>query len=257
MRCVIIIPVRYESSRFPGKPLADILGKSLVHRVYSIAHSLNWPKDVFIATDSEIIISHCKEHNLKFIKTSNKPINGSERVFEAVQHLNYKPELVINLQGDEPLLPKNVISMVYENLIDNPSIEISTPAVKLNSKEIERIKEESGKNIIGSTMVTFSNSNRALYFSKSVIPFLRNSSNNNTVYKHLGIYGYRFESLQKYCELSPSSLELTEGLEQLRALENDILINIVKVSLQGKQIWSVDNPFDIDVVSEIIKKGLD
>ncbi|MFW5799869.1 MAG: 3-deoxy-manno-octulosonate cytidylyltransferase, partial [Spirochaetota bacterium] len=274
----IIIPARYNSKRFPGKPLAVINGRSLIERVWRIAKAVKLPEeltdttiDVLIATDNNLIYEQCLKFGANVIMTPEYCKNGTERVAYAINNKddsnkddsneneysknNPFKHIVVNLQGDAVLTPPWIIEAIIEKILNNHSIKMCTPAVHLNEKDYEKLAENKKTGIIGGTTVTFSKSYRALYFSKNLIPFLRNKNADNfPVYRHIGLYAYKKETLLKLTKLEQSPLEKTEGLEQLRALENDIPINVVIVDYKGRTAWSVDNPEDINIVENIIKK---
>lgn len=258
MKAVIVIPSRYGSTRFPGKPMAEIAGHSMIKRVWSIAKSVEGVDEVFIATDDDRILGHAESFGAKAVMTSEKCRNGTERVYEAVLNLGIDPDIVLNLQGDAILTPPWILQPVVDTLKEDLSVRIATPAVRLNRERYDNLVKSKAGGQPGGTLVTFDKNLRALYFSKNIIPFLRNMDAYRAaplpVYSHIGMYGYRLETLKEYLSLVPSVLEQAEQLEQLRALENGIPIRIVVVDYKGRTHWSVDSPDDVPIVENIIRQ---
>lgn len=254
MKTVVVIPARFSSSRFPGKPLAPIAGRSLLERVWRIAGAVEGVDASFIATDDERVATHAKSFGGTVLMTSAQCRNGSERVWEAVQGLSESPSVIINLQGDAVLMPPWVIGSLVSEMQRDAKVQIATPATQLTRAQYDSMVQMKSSGVVSGTTVTFSDSRDALYFSKGIIPFIRSwpSDGKSPVYQHIGIYAYRFESLKRYISLPEGRLEAVEQLEQLRALEHGIPIRVVDVSLQGRTMWSVDNPEDVTRVEQII-----
>jgi len=231
---IIIIPARFASTRFPGKPLVDINGKSMIMRVYEAA--LKCTDDVFVATDDERIFNHVADNKGKVIMTDINHKTGTERCNEAYKiiskKLKKKWDVVVNLQGDEPFINPMQISELI-NLFKN-DINIGTQA-----KVIENIDEIANKNVV---KVVFNSSYKALYFSRETIP---NNITNTDIkyYKHIGLYAFKPTILEKLCNLNESMLENAESLEQLRWLfyGYDIHISITKYNN-----IAIDSPEDLD-----------
>ncbi len=255
MRTVVVIPARKGSTRFPNKPLALIRGKSVIHRTWLIAQSVKSVDEVYIATDDEEIQMEAIRFGAQVIMTKGDYQNGTERVYSAVKQLSPRPEIIINLQGDAVLTPPHVIQSVVDEMRKDPLIQLATPATHLGiEKYPEFVRSKSGGKTSG-TLVVFDLNKTALYFSKAIIPFIREpDSKDYPVYRHIGLYGYRFPVLERYITLSPTPLESVEKLEQLRALENGIPIRIVLVDYSGRTHWSIDNPEDISIAENIIAR---
>ncbi|MBP9674095.1 MAG: 3-deoxy-manno-octulosonate cytidylyltransferase [Bacteriovoracaceae bacterium] len=258
---VIIIPARYESSRFPGKPLVSILGKTMLERVWRIAQKAienDTQKKIYIATEDERIVKAAENFKAMAILTSSQCQNGTERVYEVVKNLKLQPDIIINLQGDAVLTPPHFITELISAMEKNPTWEMATLGTAFNSEKwqayVQRKKE--GNNT--GTLVLCDQKGKALYFSKGIIPHIRENKTGENfvppVMKHIGIYAYRFSMLKKYLELSPTPLEQVEKLEQLRVLEHGYPIHVVKVDDGGRTLWSVDNPQDIQIVEDLLKK---
>ncbi len=244
MQSIVVIPARYGSSRFPGKPMAKINGLTLLNRVWMIAKSAENVDEVYVATDDKRIFDHAQNFGAKAVMTSESCPNGSFRTMEAVENLKIQPNIVVNFQGDAVLTPPWIIEAVIEELKNNTDVKIATPAVKLRSGSKP-----------GGTMVVFDLKKDALYFSRATIPFKRDvNSSSDGLYRHIGMYGYKLDTLKQYVSLKPTPLEEAEKLEQLRALENGMKIRVVEVDYRGRTHCSVDYPEDIKIAEDIINK---
>lgn len=229
-----IIPARYDSSRFPGKPLVDLKGKSMIQRVYEQCSKSNSLDKVVVATDDQRIFKEVNSFGGEVKMTSKTHESGTDRCHEV---LKYYPDasIIINIQGDEPLIdPKEIDKLV--TVFCNEKADIAT-----------LIKESSKEDIQNSNLVKVvtTSTGKALYFSRSPIPFERNENKHQKFFQHIGIYGYRKEALEKVSSLSVSPLELTEGLEQLRWLENNINIFTERSDFQS---LAIDTPEDVEKV---------
>ena len=235
INAVGIIPSRYNSSRFPGKPLADIKGKSMVQRVYEQATKAKLLSQVFIATDDERIFEHAKTFTNNVLMTSDKHLNGTERVAEAVdilKSMNINVNLVVNIQGDEPYIAPEQIDGVLSVLIENDNADIATLVKKIaydDACNYNKVKAVLGGN------------NKALYFSRQLIPFSKQPEKIEYL-KHVGLYAYRANILKEIVKLQPTPLELSESLEQLRWLENNYNIY---AEFTEYETLSVDAPEDV------------
>jgi len=250
----IIIPARYGSSRFPGKPLAMIHGVTMLERVYRLAARVPHVA-VYVATDDARIAAAVERFGGKAVMTDPACRNGTERVYAAAKTLPHRPVIVINIQGDSPLTPPWIIEALVARMRGDAAIELATPAVQLTSEQYLTLAGRSKEDASSGTLVTFDLTGRALYFSKSLIPPLRSQPRPGEVvpvFKHIGMYGYRWDTLERYLTLAPTPLELAESLEQLRALENGIPIHIVPVDYRGRTPWSVDTPNDLLTVERIL-----
>ncbi len=234
-----VIPARYHSTRLPGKPLSDISGKTMIVRVAEQAMKCTSLDMVIVATDSSIIEEHLKESNIRAVMTGQDIRTGTDRCYEAVKDLDC--DVVVNIQGDEPLLDPLVIDQLVEELIDSPAAVCSTPV-----KRISDPAETDSRNVVKAVMDI---NCYALYFSRSRIPL--NFRDEPVYYKHIGIYAYRKEFLKTFVNSDSTKLELSESLEQLRILENGHRIKCVEVT--GEFI-GVDTPEDLEKVRDIIKK---
>lgn len=220
-----IIPARYSSSRFPGKPLAMIDGKSMIQRVYEQACKCHRLNSVIVATDSQVIYSHVTDFGGKVVMTSEKHHSGTERCHEALVKEEKKGnefDVIVNIQGDEPFIDPMQIEQVAD-LFQNKKVQIGTL--------LKTITDKTQRNDPNTVKAIKNKNNEALYFSRATIPFQREkdleSSKTETIfYKHIGIYGYRSSILKQLVKLPIGMLEQAEALEQLRWLEHGFKINI-------------------------------
>jgi 3-deoxy-manno-octulosonate cytidylyltransferase (CMP-KDO synthetase) len=257
MSAVIVIPARYGSSRYPGKPLIKIAGVSLLERVWRIARAVKPKVEVLIATDDKRIEEHAQQFGAQVVMTDPDCRNGSERTHQALIRSGLSPSIVVNLQGDTPLTPPHVLGNLIAAMEARPEILIGTPGVRLTLAEHDAAMGRIGKNV-GGTYAAAALNGQALYFSRFPLPYVRPDVRDTIrapfpFFKHLGIYAFRPQVLAQYITLSPTPLEELEQLEQLRALEHGIPIYLVEVDLKGRQIASVDTPEDAAEVERILK----
>ena len=249
MNIIGIIPSRYASSRFPGKPLAMIDGKSMVQRVYEQALKAHYLSKVVVATDDERIFNHVHSFGGEVVMTAKSHINGTSRCLEVLkimeqQKSTYSIDAVINIQGDEPFMRPEDIDNLTTLFSDN-KVDIGTLAKKISQPD-----EINDPNTV---KVVMDVNQFALYFSRQAIPFVREEQADqwqihHNFFKHIGLYGYRTDILKKIVLLPPSPLESSEKLEQLRWLENGFRI---KVKTTDFESLSVDTPDDL---KKIIRK---
>ena len=231
MKGLGIIPARFGSTRFPGKPLVEINGKSMIRRVIDQAKKSSSLSDVWVATDDERIFKHVEEYGCKAFYTSENCNSGTERICELLPNFENDFDFVLNIQGDEPFVHVESLEELSKALIHS-NTDIATLAVQIDNSE-----EANDTNRV---KVVFSTSGRALYFSRSTIPYARNGKPD--YFKHLGVYAYRTNALQQIKNLHASALELTESLEQLRWLEHDLTISVVVTSHDST---GIDTPEDL------------
>lgn len=265
MSAIVVIPARYDSTRFPGKPLAPLKGKPLIQHVYEGCLGATLPAEVIVATDSETIFEKVLSFGGKAIMTSSKHSSGTDRVAEVASSMDY--DIIVNVQGDEPLIKPQMIDNVI-NILDDNRADIGTLA-----RKIENPAEIPDPNVV---KVVFDKENFALYFSRSPIPYHRDMfraevrkcgsaeelkspevqkfrvsalpnfrSSELFMFKHVGIYSYRRDVLLKFSKMEPTRLEEIERLEQLRALENNIKIKVKETEFDTV---GVDTPEDLERV---------
>ncbi len=245
MRVVCVIPARYSSSRFEGKPLADICGKPMIQRVYERALRSATVSDVVVATDDERIFGAVRRFGGKAVMTSAAHRSGTDRIAEAVSGLSAADgDIIVNIQGDQPLFEPSQIDEVVKPLIDDPTVDFSTLIYRILRKE-----EVSDPNAV---KVVFDRDHFALYFSRSPIPYCRDAGGSPVYYKHHGIYAYRKSFLMTFTKMEEGYLERLEALEQLRAMEHGHRIKVVE-TLQDS--IEVDTPQDLARVIRVYEKG--
>ena len=244
MKILGIIPARYASTRFPGKPLIEILGKSMLQRVYEQTKKSNLLTDVIIATDDKRIAEHAKSFGATVVITKAEHPSGTDRCYEAYLNTKTKYDYIINIQGDEPFIDPSQINLLAATC--NGNTELATLMIKCNSHEVLFDK--------GEVKITLNKQNEALYFSRMVIPFIKGVDEKEwhkhfDYYRHVGMYAYRTDILERITKLDPSPLELAESLEQLRWLENGFKI---KCSETLHDSHCIDSPEDIEKVIKLI-----
>lgn len=240
MKFIGIIPARYESSRFPGKPLVDIMGKSMIQRVYEQALKCESLDAVIVATDDTRVQQHVLAFGGKVVMTSSAHQSGTDRCAEVMEELTAY-DVAINIQGDEPFIDPSQIERLC-NLFDKAEVKIGTLIKRIDNTD-ELFDENVAKIVINAKQ-------QALYFSRQAIPYQRgmgteNWLDNQAYYKHIGIYGYRADTLKEITKLPVSAYERTEALEQLRWLEHGYTIDVAETDLET---ISVDSPDDLDLL---------
>jgi len=241
MNFIGIIPSRFASTRFPGKPLVDINGKTMIQRVYEQAKLVL--KDVYVATDDSRIEREVIRFGGNVVITRDDHESGTDRIAEAVQKIeaetNKNFDIVVNIQGDEPFIQPEQIQEII-SCFENKNTEIATLVKKIdNNNEIFDINKPK---------VIFNKNMQAVYFSRSPIPFLRNVEKSewhlkHSFYKHIGMYAYKTETLKKLTQLAQSPLELAESLEQLRWIENKFIISVAITEFES---LGIDTPEDLE-----------
>jgi 3-deoxy-manno-octulosonate cytidylyltransferase (CMP-KDO synthetase) len=246
MKVIAIIPARYKSSRFEGKPLADILGKPMIQRVYERAIKAKTLNGIIVATDDERIFEAVKGFGGDVVMTSADCTTGTDRVAEVAKNLDC--EIVANVQGDEPVLQLEMIDEMITPMIDNPSIDVGT-LMQLIESEADYLN----RNVV---KVAVDKDGFALYFSRSSIPGGRTGKWHEKLpaYRHVGLYAYRKEALLSFISLPPGRLEQAEGLEQLRFLENGYKIKVTQTKYSS---IGVDTPEDLEKVVEVLRSSGD
>jgi 3-deoxy-manno-octulosonate cytidylyltransferase (CMP-KDO synthetase) len=265
-KLLIAIPARYGSTRFPGKPLANICEKPMLQRVYDIAKSAAKGEDckVLVLTEDSRIVDFCEKAEIDCTMTSGNCRTGSDRVVEAVGKLDYRPDFILNLQGDTPLTPPWFLSKMIDKFMENRNSKmfIVTPGYRMTWDELDVMREEKKTTPFTGTVIVVNQQNSdAIWFSKNIIPAfreeikLREKDKFSPIVRHVGLYGYSYDMLMKFGELREGYYEKLEGLEQLRALENGYKIKVAMVDYRGRPSSSgVDNPEDIKRAEAIIKK---
>ncbi len=249
----IVIPARFQSQRFQGKPMAMLRGatglqKSLIQRSWEAGCRVPDAAQVIVATDDVRIAEHARAFGAEVMMTSPNAANGTERCAEVAARLP-KAELIVNLQGDAPLTPPEFVSAVIAAMDGE---EMATPVLRADAQTLRRLQADRAQSMVGGTTAVFSSSGHALYFSKEVLPFSDSLGPDDAVFHHVGLYAYRPEALRRYARWPMGPLERLEGLEQLRFLENNVPVRCVEVEAKGRVFWEVNNPQDIQRVEKAL-----
>lgn len=269
MKIMIGIPARYGSTRFPGKPLAMINGKTMLSRVVNKARraskSLNElasyiDVSYFVTTDDQRIADHAtNDLDADVIMTPASCKTGTDRLLAAIRQLDEWPEFIINLQGDAPFMPIVVIEALIKYYIKNPEVSVVTPLHHLNWESLDALRESKKVSPFTGTTAIVNQYGEAVWFSKSIMPAMRDEAKMREagepcpVFQHMGIYGYTPQTLEKFCSLPQSHYEKIEQLEQLRFIENGIPINTLQVEVGKGLIQSgIDTPEDVKAAEEFL-----
>ncbi|MEN8153658.1 MAG: 3-deoxy-manno-octulosonate cytidylyltransferase [Acidobacteriota bacterium] len=240
MNIAAIIPSRFESSRFPGKPLTNILGISMIERVYNQVKKSDKFEDIIVATDNKKIADKVKEFGGKSIMTSRQCSSGTERVWEVLKKSDY--DAVINIQGDEPLISEKLISDIYDEL-DTGEHDVITAAFFNTS-----IEDYLSENVVKAVV---NNNSEALYFSRSPVPFVKRDEFAG-FFQHIGIYGYLKKSIESFFNFPLSDLEKCEKLEQLRFMDYGVTIKIIETNYRS---YGVDVPEDVKKIEKLLREN--
>lgn len=265
MKKFIIIPARYASTRFPGKPLARIAGHTMLERVASVAYQsvqgmTDWT--IAVATEDERIMNHCLDLEVKCLMTSDSCRTGSDRVLEAATMLKAgSDDIVFSLQGDAPFTPPVVLQKMISEFELNEDAQVVTPVVNLTWGQLDALRKQKQETPFSGTTAVVDKNNRAMWFSKIILPCmrredkLRQQMEHTPVLQHMGLYAYKYRTLQEFHALPEGVYERLEGLEQLRFIENGIPIHAVLLesSLDRAQA-GVDSPEDIARSEQVIDK---
>ena len=258
---LIVIPARYGSTRFPGKPLQKIAGRSLLERVVSNAQKaagLAGHCRVVVATDDQRIADHAQTIGAEVVMTSPDLDSGSARAQAAVEALACEPDGVINLQGDAPFIPASTIAALIATLRESQA-PVVTPVYQLDWDRLDRLRAHKRTAPFSGTTCTRDTQGHALWFSKGIIPAIRNEhslreATLSPVWQHLGLYAYKREALDWFVSARPGSYETLEGLEQLRFLENGWNIATVPVPAPAHALSGIDTPHDVELAEQAIAK---
>ena len=264
MNISIIIPARYGSTRFPGKPLVEIAGQTMLSRVVNIAKQAAENIEnvtIAVATEDERILKHAEEIGAKAVLTSDQCATGSDRVLEAVLKIAPDTDFVFGLQGDAPFTPVNAITEMIKAVKNKPDIEVITPVINLRWSELDALRKNKVQTPFSGTTAIINHAGRALWFSKNILPAIRKEEtyrNNefSPVHQHIGLYGFQLKTLKKFVSLPQGKYEELEGLEQLRLLENDIPIQTITLDVKaGLAQAGIDSPEDIIRAEKILEKN--
>ena len=266
MSVLVVIPARYASTRYPGKPLVGLTGAtgrtlSLIERTWNAAQGIGGVARTVIATDDARIREAAEGFGAEVVMTPETCANGTERCAAAHAALGYGHEIVVNLQGDAPLTPPWFLEALIDAMHADPTVEMSTPVLRCDGRTLENLREDRRAGRVGGTTAVFDGKRHALYFSKEVIPYTGASyapEAPTPVFHHVGAYAYRAGALMDYAGWPEGALERLEGLEQLRFLEAGARVLCVEVDARGRPFWELNNPEDVPRIEAMMRAlGLD
>lgn len=273
MKTLIVIPARYSSKRFPGKPLALLANKPILQRVWEIADyacARLTDCSAIVATEtpsvdcpSDKIVDFCLGHGIPVTTTSDSCRSGSDRVWEVVSHRREKPDVIVNLQGDAPTCPPDFVIKLVESLEHNPSAAVASVLTKLSWEALDTLRNAKLTSPFSGTTLVVNAQNEAMWFSKNIIPAIRDEDKLrlegpiSPVKRHVGLYAYRYDALEFFANAPKGEYEMLEQLEQLRFLENGYKIQMVEgVYPPGydHSTSGIDTPDDLTRVEQIIRE---
>lgn len=263
MSVAILIPARYASTRYPGKPLAMLRGadgraKTLIQRSWEAAVKVRGADTVHVVTDDDRIADAAHGFGAGVLMTSPDCANGTERCAEAAAQLSPAPEIVVNLQGDAPLTPPGFVETLVAAMHADPACPVATPVLRCDAFALQGFLDDRAAGRVGATTAVFAGDGRALYFSKEVIPYTGGQLERDgrcPVFHHVGVYAYRSGTLARYPGLPAGPLEACEGLEQLRFMENGIDVHCVEVVAEGAKFWELNNPEDVARIEAVLAEA--
>ncbi|MFN7055566.1 3-deoxy-manno-octulosonate cytidylyltransferase [Hyphomonas sp.] len=260
METLIVVPARYGSTRLPGKPLAEIAGRSMVSRVAELARraaAALGRADCVVATDDMRILEHCRDKGINVVMTDARLPSGSDRALAAAEGLGVNPDFIVNLQGDAPFTPvAHVVAVV--NALRTTGADAATPYIRLSWKALDQLRAHKRETPFSGTTLVADPKGRALWFSKTILPAIRKEEALRAlgplspVCQHIGLYGFRLEALKRYCALPESHYERLEGLEQLRLIENGMRVQAVEVEPGPIAIPGIDTAEDIALAERLV-----
>jgi 3-deoxy-manno-octulosonate cytidylyltransferase (CMP-KDO synthetase) len=261
MSVLLVIPARYASTRYPGKPLVELTGatgeaRSLIRRSWDAAMQVRDIDRVVVATDDERIAAASAAFGAEVVMTSDRHRNGTERCAEVAQALGGY-DIVVNLQGDAPLTPPWFVSALVAAMQAEPARQVATPVLRCDAAALAGFLEDRRHGRVGATTAVFDRTGRALYFSKEVVPYTGrplDEAEAIPVFHHVGVYAYRRSALAAYPGWPVGPLETWEGLEQLRFMENGVPVQCVEVTAQGRAFWELNNPTDVPRIEAILQE---
>lgn len=260
MQTLLVIPARYASTRYPGKPLVELTGatgerRTLLERSWQAACAVSGVDRIVVATDDARIEAAAQSFGAEVVMTSTEAANGTERVAEAHALLGGGYDIIVNLQGDAPLTPPWYVQALVQALGDSASADIATPVLRCDGSALHGFLEDRRAGRVGGTTAVFDAKMRGLYFSKEVIPFTSaayEATAQTPVFHHVGVYAYRPKALKMYPTWTVGPLETLEGLEQLRFLEQGREVLCVEVESRGRRFWELNNPSDVARIEAIL-----
>ena len=262
MKALICVPARIASTRFPRKPLHPISGRSLLERVVQVAKvaAHQTGSDYVVAVDHEDVAQHCDAIGAPFVMTDSDLPSGTDRALAAARAFGSGAEFVLNLQGDAPFTPPAHVSALIEAAQRRPEADVFTPVIRLDWAGLDTLREHKKQHPFSGTTCVRRADGTALWFSKNILPAirkedkLRESEALSPVYRHIGLYGYRVDALERYTQLGLGHYEQMEGLEQLRFLENGMVVHAEEVQPPKLSMSGVDSPSDAELAEQLIAK---
>ena len=260
MKAAILIPARFASSRYPGKPLVGLKGctgceKPLIQRSFEAAGRVPGVAEVHVVTDDRRIADTVRGFGGSALMTSEAASNGTERCAEALGQLADDIDVVVNFQGDALLTPPGFVTALLDQLETDPAAEVATPAMRQRAEEVRKLQAEEAAGRVGGTSVVVDGEGRALYFSKRLIPYLPAralDTEMSPVRLHIGVYAYRRSALASYVATPPTELEELEGLEQLRFLVAGVPVHVVEVATPAFTLRELNNPEDVSPIEDAL-----
>jgi 3-deoxy-manno-octulosonate cytidylyltransferase (CMP-KDO synthetase) len=258
VRVAALIPARFKSSRYPGKPLVGIRGaggatRPLIQRSFEAAQRVRGLSSIHVVTDDDRIALACEAFGAPVIMTPESCRNGTERCARALAELD-SPDIVVNIQGDALLTPAHFVEALIDRM-EREDADVATPAMRLATSQLRALQAEEAAGRVGGTFVVANEDGEALYFSKRLIPYVPERALGQTlspVRLHAGVYAYTLSALAAYAQNAPSELEELEGLEQLRFLETRIPIVVVEVEPPGYELRELNNPEDLGPIEKAL-----
>jgi 3-deoxy-manno-octulosonate cytidylyltransferase (CMP-KDO synthetase) len=257
MRVAILIPARYASTRYPGKPLAELRQrdgstKTLIRMTWEAARAVPGDLAIHVCTDDDRIRDDAERFGASVLMTSPEARNGTERCAEALSQI--EADLIVNLQGDAPLTPPWFLTALIKRMAADQSAQVATPVLRCDRRTYEMFTEDRRAGRVGGTTAVFDRRGHGLYFSKEVIPYITPGAMPDPipVFHHVGVYAYRPDALRAYTTWPEGELERREGLEQLRFLENGASVACVEVDARGRAFWELNNPEDIPRIEAVL-----
>ena len=258
---IIIIPARFASSRYPGKPLARLTGaagveRSLIEWTWRAASKVSGVRKLLVATDDRRIIEEVERFGGVAVMTPKDCANGTERCAAALDAFDDVPEIIVNFQGDAPLTPPRIVAALIDRMRSEPALQVATPVIACRDETYRHLIEDRAAGRVGGTTVVFNRHDEALYFSKNVIPFVSSTGEGgaNPVHLHLGVYAYRPSALTAYVAAPPSPLEISEGLEQLRFLDMGVGVGTVVCEPPDGAMIELNNPTDAPLIEHELRR---
>ncbi|WP_226780768.1 3-deoxy-manno-octulosonate cytidylyltransferase [Oceaniglobus trochenteri] len=262
MKTVVMIPARFASTRFPGKPLAHLAvpgggSKSLIHLTWEAAMQVRGVDAVHVVTDDARIRDAAQDFGASVLMTSPDCANGTARCADALARHDITADLVVNVQGDAPLTPPWFVEDLIAAMAEDEAAQVATPVVQCDPQSYGHFMADRQAGRVGATTAVFDARQHALYFSKEVLPYIdpkKTFARDVPVYHHVGVYAYRPSALAAYVGWPVGRLEKLEALEQLRFLENGHAVRCVVVDGRGRVFWEVNNPEDVGRVEQVLQE---